>query len=124
MSEVNDIHIHVHLEPDPRIDRILQMLNQLTTEEKKTMVDLNNLTAEVRANGDAVASAVALIQGLAAQLEAAGTDPVALQELVHQLKNNDTQLANAVVANTPAETVPVDTTQPPSDVPPQDVPQA
>jgi len=112
-----NLHVHVHLEPDPRIDKILTAINQLSTKEDTTMADLNALTAEVRANGDVVASAVTLLQGLSAALTAAGTDPVALQELVDQLNTNDNQLAQAVVANTPAATVP-----PPAEVPTEPAP--
>ena len=118
-----NLHVHVHLEPDPRIDKILTAINQLTTKENTTMADLNALTAEVRANGDAVESAVTLLQGLSAALQAAGTDPVALQELVDQLNTNDRRLADAVVANTPAETVPP-AEVPPAEVPPAEVPPA
>ena len=126
-----DLHIHVHVytEPDPRIDKILTMLNQQThgfiqlEKETKTMsADLNALTAEVRNNTDVVNSAITLVQGLSAALQAAGTDPVALQALVDQLNTNDTQLAQAVVANTPVAVAPAEV--PPAEVPPAEVPPA
>ena len=66
------------------------------------MADLTALTAQVANNTTVEASAVTLIQGLAAQIGAAGTDPVALQALQDQLNTSATALAAAVAANTPA----------------------
>ena len=64
------------------------------------MADLTALTAQVQANSDVEASAVLLIQGLADQIAAAGTDPAALQALQDQLKASADSLAAAVAANT------------------------
>ncbi len=69
---------------------------------KELMADILSLTAEVERNTTVEKSALALIQGFAAQLAAAGTDPVKLQALQDTLKTNDDELAAAVVANTPA----------------------
>ncbi len=66
------------------------------------MADLTTLTQQVRANTEVEASAVALIQGIAAQLAAAKTDPVAIQTLSDQLKSSADGLASAITANTPA----------------------
>lgn len=66
------------------------------------MVDLTALTAQVTANTTVIESALTLINGFAAQLAAAGTDPVALKALQDQLAAEDTKLADAVAANTPA----------------------
>lgn len=66
------------------------------------MADLTELTAEVTNNTTVEQSAITLLQGLKAQLDAAGTDPVALKALSDQLAANDTALAAAVTANTPA----------------------
>lgn len=66
------------------------------------MADLTALTAQVATNTSVVSSALTLIQGLAAQLAAAGTDPAALAALQAQLATSDTALAAAVAANTPA----------------------
>ncbi len=63
---------------------------------------LDALQAEVTRNTEVEASALALIQGLMAQIEAAGTDPVKLKAIVDQLTANDDALASAVAANTPA----------------------
>ncbi len=62
---------------------------------------LDDLTAEVARNTTVEKSALALIQGFAAALAAAGTDPVKLQALRDSLAANDDELAAAVEANTP-----------------------
>ena len=64
--------------------------------------ELDALTAEVANNTTVEKSALAMLQGLAAQLAAAGTDPAKLQALRDTLAANDTELAAAVAANTPA----------------------
>jgi len=64
---------------------------------------LQTLTDQVTVNNGLVASAVQLIGGLAAQIEASKTDPVALQSLADSLKQNDDALAAALLANTPAQ---------------------
>jgi len=66
------------------------------------MADLSALQAQVKANTDVEASAIVLIQGLAAQIAAAGTDPAKLQELQNQLNTSASALAAAITANTPA----------------------
>src|SRR5664279_2777247 len=100
-----DLHVYVHTvpsEPDTRLDQILAALQTLTNKENTIMADLSVLTTDVAANGSAVASAVALLEGLSAALAAAGNDPVALAALADSLTANTTALADAVVANTPA----------------------
>lgn len=82
--------------------RIETKLDALLALENKQMADLTALTAEVERNTSVEKSALTLIQGFAAQLAAAGTDPVKLQALQDQLKSNDDELAAAVAANTPA----------------------
>ncbi len=67
-------------------------------------LELDQLTADVKANTDVEASAIALIQGLAAKIDAAKTDPAALTALSASLKSSAAALADAVTANTPAAT--------------------
>ena len=111
MAEEINIHLHIHVDQDPRIDLILtevtkqtKKLNSLSIElkkeEKAIMTDLTALTDAVTQDTDAVSSAITLINGLAAEIAAAGTDPVALQSLVDQLNTNSAALAEAVSANT------------------------
>jgi hypothetical protein len=63
---------------------------------------LDDLTTEVTNATTVEQSAITLIKGLAAQLAAAGTDPVKLQALHDSLVASDAALATAVTANTPA----------------------
>jgi ABC-type transporter Mla subunit MlaD len=69
---------------------------------RQIMADLESLTAQVEQNNTVIGSALALINGFAAQLAAAGTDPAKLQALQDSLKAQDDQLAEAVAKNTPA----------------------
>lgn len=66
------------------------------------MSALTDLQAQVAANTSVEASAVTLIQGLAAQIAAAvgANDTAALQALSSQLNSSATALAAAVTANT------------------------
>lgn len=65
--------------------------------------ELDDLKTKVAASGDATDSAVILLKGLKAKLDAAGTDPVALKELSDSLGTNTDELAAAIIENTPAE---------------------
>ena len=72
----------------------------------KMTAELDALTAEVAAETAVETSAIALIQGLAAKITAAGTDPIALAALTAQMTTSSAALAAAVAANTPAAPVP------------------
>lgn len=63
--------------------------------------EIDDLSTSVAHNTDVEESAITLIQGLAAQIAAAGTDPAALQALTDSLNAESTKLAEAVAANTP-----------------------
>lgn len=65
------------------------------------MAELEDLTAQVAANKTVVDSALVLINGIAARIAAAGTDPAKLAALTADLKSEDDALAAAVAANTP-----------------------
>jgi hypothetical protein len=77
-----------------KLDTIIKRLKHMSKE-------FDDLTARVHANSDVLDSAVALINGIAARIEAAGVDPVKLQALTTELQAKDDELAAAVVANTP-----------------------
>ena len=64
--------------------------------------EFENLTAQIKANEDVEDSALLLINGFAARLAAAGTDPAKLTQLQTDLKTHADALAAAVAANTPA----------------------
>lgn len=70
------------------------------------MANIDELKAQVERNTEVEASALTLIQGLHAQLVAAGTDPAKLDELKNQLATSGDALAAAVAANTDAAPAP------------------
>ena len=84
------------------INQILNIVQGLKNQGVTIMADLTALTAQVTQNTSVEESAVTLINGLAAQITAAGTDPVALAALAAQLNTSATDLAKAIAANTPA----------------------
>ena len=63
--------------------------------------EFDDLVAQAQKNLDAEASAVIVINGIAARIAAAGTDPVKLQALTASLKTQADALSAAIVANTP-----------------------
>jgi hypothetical protein len=72
------------------------------------MIELDALKAQVQANTDAEASAIEMINGLAAkiaELASSGATPAELQALSDQLKASADALGAAILANT--EVVPV-----------------
>ena len=81
---------------------IEQKLNFILSNQERQMATIDDLTTEVARNTTVIGSALTLIQGIEAQLAAAGTDPVKLAALQTTLKTNDDALAAAVAAGTPA----------------------
>lgn len=105
LEEITARQVRMHEEQERMhadLHEIKQTLHQLHTESRAEMATLDALTAEVNDSTTITASVLALVQSLADQITAAGTDPVALQALVDQLHANDAALAAAVQANTPA----------------------
>lgn len=105
-----DVDLNVRFSQDPETTRLLHevlaKLDAIQTKETRIMAAIDDLTAQVAANSTVIGSALTLIQGLAAALAAAGTDPVKLAALQATLKQNDDDLAAAVAANTPASPTP------------------
>ena len=103
---VADIHIYLHGGQDAvitaKLDAVLALLNQVILKEIQMAGELDALTAEVTRNTEVDQSAITLLNGLAAQIEALKTDPVKLQALADNLRGSSDALASAVVANTPA----------------------
>lgn len=60
------------------------------------------LVTTVSAQGTVIESAITLLNGLAAQLEAAKDDPAQIQAIIDQVTAQSGALAAAVQANTPA----------------------
>lgn len=83
-----------------RIDQKLDyIINLIRLEGVVFMKELDDLTAEVNDTDGVIQSAIVLIQGLAAKISAAGTDPVALKALTDSLNSNKSALAAAIAAN-------------------------
>jgi hypothetical protein len=106
---MDDLNIHVWIHNDRserKLDLIVNLLRAVIAQGEKMSKEFDDLTAEVAAETTVEASAITLIQGFAAQLAAAGTDPVKLKALTASIKTSSDALAAAVVANTPAAPAP------------------
>lgn len=120
MSIQLDINVHVYFPQDPAtVSSLSQILAGIARLEIKMAAlddQITALTAQVSKNTDVEKSALALIQGFAAQLAtavaaaaAAGATPTqlsALNALGSTIKANDDELAAAVAANTAAAPTP------------------
>lgn len=86
------------------LDKIFSAVNDLKQEITKMAGELTSLQAAVQKNTDAEESAITLLQGLKAALDAAiaSGDPAALTALSTSIGAETDKLAAAVVANTPA----------------------
>ena len=85
-----------------KLDAILHLLRDSRKREIIMSAELDALTAKVVETNTVMGSAVALIGGLAAQIEALKTDPAALSALAASLEGSKAALAAAILANTPA----------------------
>lgn len=87
-----------------QLDRIEAKLDLLLLSTLGEVLMFDQLHTDLTANGSAVDSAVQLLTGLKASLDAAiaSGDPAQLTALSAQLEANTQRLASAVVANTPA----------------------
>lgn len=70
------------------------------------MQHIQQLVDAVTASRTVSQSAIVLLNGINARIEAAGVDPVKLAQVVADIKSETTALSEAVVANTPAATNP------------------
>jgi hypothetical protein len=87
---------------------ILAKLNTIIQKENMIMAALDDLKAAVAAEDTVVDSAVTLLQGLKAALDAAiaSGDPAALTALSADITAKTKALSDAVAANTPAAPAP------------------
>lgn len=88
-----------------KLGQIISAIQTTNTEVHAMAGELDALQAEVARNTDVDASAIALLTGLSAKIQAlidAGADPVKLQAFADSLKASSDSLAAAVTANTPA----------------------
>jgi hypothetical protein len=84
-----------------KLKKVINILHQIVEKENVMSEALDTLTLEVRELETVVDSAIALINGLAAQLRAIADDPAAILALAAELDAKEQELAAAVVANTP-----------------------
>jgi hypothetical protein len=79
-----------------------QLLFHIISQMEKIMASLADVQAAVAAEDSVVDSAIALLQGLAAQIAALKPDQAAIDALAADVTAKTQQLADAVVANTTA----------------------
>ena len=82
---------------------ILDSQSLVLRRQKKTLAILDEVLDEVTETTNVMDSAVVLLDGLKAALDAAGTDPVKLQAIKDSLVTNKQELAEAITRNTPAQ---------------------
>lgn len=87
---------------DPILDQMKYMLGVLLSRQGVEMSAIEDLHTAVTDGTTVVGSAVTLLEGLAARLDAAlaSGDPAAIQAEVDAIRSNTQTLANAVMANT------------------------
>ena len=83
------------------MSRVEHKLDLILKNLEKIMSAIDDLTAAVAAEDTVIESAVVLINGFAAQLAAAGTDPTKLAALQADITAKTADLSAAVAANTP-----------------------
>lgn len=86
----------------PGFDILDAKLDQLLERENKELMTLEELQTQVTETNTVAASAITLIEGIAAKLAECKNDPVKIAELAASLKGSSDALAAAVTANTPS----------------------
>ena len=98
------MRIEHHIYVDPQIVNILNSIAKslaiISRREGYIAMTLNELKVQVEKNTAIEASAVALIQGMAAKIAEAANDPAAIQALADELSASAAPLAEAITANT------------------------
>ena len=86
-----------------KIDGLVAAVNTLLEKETAMAGELDALAVQVGKNQEVEASAILVIQNIAAQLQAAlnSGNPVRLAQLATDLDNSAKALAAAIAANTP-----------------------
>lgn len=87
------------------LERNSRALFFLARQEMRLMSAINDLELAVAENTSVDSSAIALIEGLAAKIDALGINDARLKALSDNLKASSAALAAAVVANTEVEPV-------------------
>jgi len=97
--------------PDCRFDRIddtlALILHHITHIERNEYImsqELDALTSAVEEETTVDQSIITLLNGIAAQLEAAKNDPAKIAAVTAQIRQNSAAISAAVKANTPSDT--------------------
>lgn len=103
-----EVHVYHHFIGNELSAELGKIRHAISQTGALIMATLADLQTKVTNNTTVISSALTLIQGLKAQLDAAiaSNDPAALQALSDQLDSADSSLAAAVAANTPAAPAP------------------
>jgi hypothetical protein len=109
MPELGTLQVEVVFPQLAALDQILagqqQILAALAAvqgEMQMAAIGLDVLANQVKANTDAEASAITLLNQLSDLIRSAAADPAKVQALADSLKSSADSLAAAIVANTPA----------------------
>lgn len=93
----HDLTINVKLPVE-----VLSLVANINNKLDKIMADLNDLQAAVAEEDTVIDSAIALIEGLAAQVAALQPTQAAIDALAADIKTKKDALAASLVKNTPA----------------------
>lgn len=105
-----DVHVYVHTDPpcEDSLTDIRNLLREINERTKKMSAELDDLTSAVAENTTIDQSAIALIEGIAAQLSQLVANATELGELkaaitakAADLRASSAALSAAVAANTP-----------------------
>ena len=103
LIQINIHHIyHADKKLNQKIDAIMRILQNIRRKEVEEMADLTILKEKVTKIETVGDSMKETMIGIAAALEAAKTDPVAIQAIADELSTKADDWAAAVVASTPA----------------------
>lgn len=90
----------------PCDEEVLRLLGRILKKEDTMATKLDDLIADATDESTVDDSIIALLTSINAQLAAAGTDPVKLDQLKALIDANKAKIAAAVVANTPTAPAP------------------
>lgn len=89
-----------------QLERQTKLLEMLVGRIETMSVAVDKLKAEVEETKGAVASIIALVEGLAQQIRDLKDDPAALEALANELDQEQAKIAASVAANTEIPTPP------------------
>jgi hypothetical protein len=102
----HDVTVTIRADRDSleKLDTVIRLLRFIVRKEEMMAGELDALRVQVSRNAEVDASAIVLLRGIKAALDAAiaAGDPAALTELSNSLGASTDALAQAVTENTPA----------------------